>query len=532
MRPRPVSRRDVLKGLAAATLVPLALGQRPAYRADAAGPHDHAGDALHAGSGATAALASPRQMRGMWIASVANANWPSLTGLPVAEQKREFVSWLDLANERRFNAVFVQIRPTADAFWPSPYEPWSQYLTGVQGRDPGYDPLAFMIEAAHERGLAFHAWFNPYRVSMQADPALLAPEHPVRRHPHWGVAYGGSLYYNPGLPEVRAFVQDAIMDAVTRYDIDGVHFDDYFYPYPLDGQEFGDADAYARHGAGFPDRAAWRRNNVDLLIKEIGQRVRTEKPEVQWGISPFGIWRNSTTDPLGSATTGSESYDQQYADTRGWVKKGWLDYVVPQLYWNIGLPAADYAVLTPWWAEAVAGTGTQLWIGQAAYNVGVAGQPPAWQDPAELSRHLTLNREHPQIGGDVYFSSTDVRADRLGFFTRLENDHYTRPALGPVLPRLAEGDPPRRPVITHARHTGKGVELGFRATGHGEPRLYAVYRFGGQDAAEAEGLVAVVPGGHRGEFLDTGGKRGACYRVTALDRANRQSEPSPSHQVR
>ncbi|MFC4585191.1 glycoside hydrolase family 10 protein [Sphaerisporangium corydalis] len=533
MNHRPLTRRALLGGLAASALAPIGRRRTTAARVPAA------------------AGGSPlRQMRGMWIASVENINWPSAPGLPAARQRAEFASWLDLAEARRMNAVFVQVRPTADAFWPSRYEPWSQYLTGVQGRDPGYDPLGFMIEATHERGLAFHAWFNPYRVSMQPDPARLVPEHPVRRNPGWGVAYAGKLYYNPGLPEVRAFVQDAIMDAVTRYDIDGAHFDDYFYPYPIAGQVFDDSAAYARHGAGFPDLAAWRRNNVDLLIQEMSGRIRKVKPEAQWGVSPFGIWRNATSDPLGSATSGSQSYDQQYADTRGWVRKGWLDYVAPQIYWNIGLPEADYAVLTPWWAGVVAGTGTQLWIGQAAYKTGAAAEPPAWRDPAELSRHLTFNAGQPLVGGDIYYNSGDVRADRLGSITLLQKEHYTRPALSPVLPRLSSGAPPRRPDIVRARLTGQGVELAFQAAGQGEPRLYAVYRFDDAGAAgdgrspgvtdsggegseiDASRLVAVVPGGRRGEFTDPAGRRGARYRVTALDRVNRQSAPSAPHEVR
>ncbi|MFC4533367.1 glycoside hydrolase family 10 protein [Sphaerisporangium dianthi] len=571
MNSRPVTRRAVLGGLAAAALSPVALGAAragaPASRIGAVpltGPRDASpgGGEPHGHS--------ERQMRGMWIASVTNINWPSRAGLPAERQKAEFASWLDYARSHRLNAVFAQVRPAADAFWPSTYEPWSQYLTGVQGRDPGYDPLGFMVEAAHERGLAFHAWFNPYRLSMQADLGRLVPDHPARQNPAWPVAYAGKLYYNPGLPEVRAFVQDAIMDAVERYDIDGVHFDDYFYPYPVEGQEFDDAEAFADHGAGFPDKAAWRRHNVNLLIKEMSERVRAAKPEAQWGVSPFGVWRNAASDPLGSATSASQSYDQQYADTRLWVKRGWLDYIAPQLYWNIGLPAADYAVLAPWWSQVVAGTRTQLWIGQAAYKAGVAGQPAAWQDPAELSRHLTLGRDHPEIGGDIYYNAGDLRADRLGSTTRLLEDHYTRPALPPVLPRLASGAPPRSPALTSARAGAEGVTLSFHATGRAEPRLYAVYRFdeerpspagtpapdpaggrtpapasspsaSGADAAgrddgdpetPAAHLVAVVPGGRGAEFTDPGGRRGSRYRVTALDRANRQSLPSPCLRAR
>ncbi|MFC4061687.1 glycoside hydrolase family 10 protein [Planomonospora corallina] len=515
-------RRAVLRGLAlaaAATAVPL-----PAL----------------ASTGSAAPLSGPattpplRQMRGMWIASVLNINWPSKPGLTPEEQQTEYIGWLELAVARRLNAVFVQIRPTADAFWPSPYEPWSQYLTGTQGRDPGYDPLAFAVEETHRRGLAFHAWFNPYRVSMQGDPAALHPGHPGRRHPDWIVAYGGRLYYNPGMPEVRTFVQDAMMDAVLRYDIDGLHFDDYFYP--VNTPAFDDSAAFAEHGGDFPDLASWRRGNVDLLVREMQQRVRRAKPEVAWGISPSGIWRNRSADPLGSDTAGSQSYDNLHADTRGWVKKGWLDYIAPQLYWYIGQSNADYAELVPWWSDVAAGTGVQLWIGQAAYKAGTAGQPEPWFRPDELTRHLTLNRDHPEVGGDIWYNSGDVRADRLGSVSAVVAEHYTRPALPPLLPRLAGGRPPRAPVIARARRTAGGVELDIVATGRDVPFQYAVFRLGRParpgDLADARHLVAVVPAARRTRWTDPDPAAGAWYHVTAVDRAARQSEPSRGHRVR
>ena len=203
---------------------------------------------------ASAAVAPrKRELRAMWISSVVNIDWPSRTGLSAADQQAEFLYWLDVAEQFRLNAVFVQVRPTADAFWPSPLEPWSQYLTGVQGQDPGYDPLAFIVAEAHRRNLELHAWYNPYRVSMQADPAQLVPEHPARVHPEWIWAYGGKLYFDPGLPEVQEHIQRAILHSVEHYDLDGVHFDDYFYPYPVAGQEFPDDETFAEHGDGFPD---------------------------------------------------------------------------------------------------------------------------------------------------------------------------------------------------------------------------------------------------------------------------------------
>ncbi|WP_103501612.1 MULTISPECIES: glycoside hydrolase family 10 protein [unclassified Streptomyces] len=383
------------------------------------------------GAPTTEPAASPRRdqpsqadMRGVWIASVNNGDWPSRAGLSRDQAQAELRAAFDDAMRWNLNTVFLQVRPTADAFWPSPHEPWSAWLTGVQGTDPGWDPLAFAVEEAHGRGLELHAWFNPYRIANHDDPGRLVEDHPARRNPEWVVSYGGQLYYNPGIPAVRAFVQDAMMHAAENYDIDGVHWDDYFYPYPVSGEEFDDADAFAEYGGDFSGVADWRRNNVDLLVSEMYQRIQDSRPGIAFGISPFGVWRNRGTDPLGSDTTSLQAYDELYADTRGWVTKGWMDYVVPQLYWNIGLPAADYAKLVPWWADVCAGSGVRLVLGEAMYKVGDPAQPDAWQDPAELSRHLTLAAGYEEVGGHVFFSQSGVAEDPLGAMSRVYEDHY------------------------------------------------------------------------------------------------------------
>ncbi|MEU1472481.1 family 10 glycosylhydrolase [Streptomyces sp. NPDC005761] len=373
-----------------------------------------------------------RELRGMWVATVQNIDWPSEPGLPAAKQRAGLIAYLDEAVARRLNAVILQVRPSADALWPSPYEPWAQCLTGVQGKDPGWDPLGTAVKEAHSRGLELHAWFNPFRVANHTDPSRLSARHPARLHPGWVLPYGGKLYYNPGLPEVRAFVQDAMLDAVRRYDIDAVHWDDYFYPYPVAGQTFADGAAYAKYGAGFPDRAAWRRSNTDELVRKMSERIKALKPAVRFGISPFGVWRNASTDPLGSRTeAGVQTYDDLYADTRGWIKKGWIDHVVPQVYWNIGFAPADYAALVPWWADVVRGTGVDLFIGEALYKCGDPAQPAAWQDPAELSRHVDFAAGHDQVRGHVYFSGKSVVTDRIGAMDRVVADHYRSRARPP-----------------------------------------------------------------------------------------------------
>ncbi|MEV6579078.1 family 10 glycosylhydrolase [Streptomyces sp. NPDC051582] len=365
------------------------------------------------------------EFRAMWIASVENVDWPSESGLDAADQRDELIRLFDTAVARRLNAVILQVRPAADAMWPGAREPWSQWLTGEQGEDPGWDPLGTAVAEAHARGLELHAWFNPYRVANHTDPDRLAENHPARRNPDWTVAYNKKLYYNPGLPEVRAFVQEAMLDAVSRYEVDGVHWDDYFYPYPVEGEEFDDTDAYERHGGGFASRADWRRGNTDALVREMSERVRTVRPAARFGISPFAVWRNSERDPLGSPTqAGVETYDDLYADTRKWVREGWIDYIVPQVYWQIGHPTADYAKLVPWWAQTVAGTGVALYVGEALYRCDRGSATAAWRDPKELSKHLTFARDYPEVRGHVYFSAKQVVADPNGAMARVVADHY------------------------------------------------------------------------------------------------------------
>ncbi|WP_030765525.1 MULTISPECIES: glycoside hydrolase family 10 protein [unclassified Streptomyces] len=390
--------------------------------------------AATAGSAAAAPRTSTRipegragatDFRGMWIATVSNVDWPSESGLSASRQRAELLALLDTAVARRLGAVVLQVRPAADALWPSKLEPWSQWLTGEQGVDPGWDPLGTAVKEAHARGLELHAWFNPFRVANHTDLDRLASSHPARRNPDWTVEYGGKLYYNPGLPEVRRFVQDAMFDAVSRYPLDAVHWDDYFYPYPVAGEYFDDDEAFAEYGAGFASRAAWRRANIDTLVREMSVRLRALGTAPRFGISPFAVWRNSDRDPTGSPTrAGLGTYDDLYADTRKWVKEGWIDYIVPQAYWHIGHPTADYADIVPWWARTVAGTDVDLYVGEALYRCDEDSPTEAWRDPAELSKHLTFAAGYPEVRGHVYFSAKQVAADPNGAMARVVADHY------------------------------------------------------------------------------------------------------------
>lgn len=477
------------------------------------------------------------EMRGTWVASVANIDWPSRPGLSPEQAQAELLAWYDDAVASGLNSVFVQVRPTADTFWPSDLEPSSHWITGEQGADfGGWDPMAFAVDEAHRRGLDFHAWFNPYRITLTGtDPSVLAEDHPARVHPEWVVAYGGKLYYDPGVPAAREHTEAVIMEAVERYDIDGVHFDDYFYPYPVGTLEFPDQETFETYGAGFEDIGDWRRDNVTTLIQNLDEQIQATKPWVAFGVSPFGVWRNSSTDPEGSATTaGAQTYDDLYADTRLWTQEGMVDYILPQIYWAIGFAPAAYDVLVPWWDEVAEGSGTALWIGQATYKVGTSTQSPEWSDPAEMTRHLDLNEEYANVTGDVFFSAKDVRADRLDHWALLQAEHYARPALPPV---TDAGSAPAAvaPLGVSVEAVDGGTEVRWNQRGPAADS--AVYRVRDVDApgrsgdldacaaVSADNLVAVVGHGTT-TWVDPDGRPGDVYVVTTLADDNTQSAPS------
>jgi uncharacterized lipoprotein YddW (UPF0748 family) len=464
-----------------------------------------------------------RELRGMWLTTVANIDFPSRRGLSEAQVKAEYLGWLDLAVAQRHNAIFVHVRPSGDAFWPSAYAPWSEWLTGKRdGQSPGWDPMAYMVTEAHARNLEFHAWFNPYRGSQPgpvgpgADFAKLAPNHPLLAHRDWAISYPkgrtARLYFDPGIPEARKFVEDSMLEAVQKYDVDGVHFDDFFYPYPQAGEDFPDDASFARYGQG-KARAQWRRDNVDTLVREMDERIKQLKPWVKFGISPFGIWRNYSTDPDGSQSRGLQAFDAIYADTRKWVQQGWLDYIVPQLYWTIGFDKADYAKLLPWWTALVKGTDVQLYIGMADYRVGEKGD---WSDPAMLDRELALNDQYGALG-QVHFSAKQIRADRLGAVTRYRDRHYAAPALLPQMRQLPAALP-AAPQLTGAERGGDGVLRLTAAAGAGAPAAsWALYRVDGAAAP----LVATGRGGS--QVADPAPPAGpATYCLSGLDRSGNE----------
>jgi uncharacterized lipoprotein YddW (UPF0748 family) len=479
-------------------------------------------------------LAAPRELRGMWLTTVLNIDWPSQPGLDTETVKAEYRGWLDVAQRQNHNAIYVHVRPSGDALWPSQYAPWSEWLTGKRdGVSPGWDPLEWMIAETHARNIEFHAWMNPYRGAQPGprgpggDMNQLAPNHPLRAHPEWAIVYpvgtaASRFYFDPGIPEARRFVEDSMLEAVEKYDIDGVDFDDFFYPYPEAGQDFGDAGSFATYGKNFASKADWRRDNVNTLIREMNERIKKLKPWVKFGISPFGIWRNNTTDPSGSATRGLQSYDEIYADTVIWVKQKWIDSIIPQLYWNIGFERADYAKLLPWWSTVVEGTGVQLYIGHGDYRIGEAGP---WQDPAEIDRQMTLNRQYA-VAGTVHFSAKSVRNDALGAVTLYAKNQYASPALIPLMAQLPAA-PPATPVLSAVRPGADATVTVSWRPGQGEAATaYAIYRLdsGGADAR----LLGTVRGtGAEQSFVDRTAAAGTRYCVSGLDRTWNEGRISP-----
>lgn len=387
------------------------------------------------------------EMRAVWIATVANIDWPSAPGLSTQQQRDEMITLLDKLAEDKINTIVLQIRPTADAFFPSTLEPWSHWLTGQQGVRPSpyYDPLQFAITEAHKRCMEVHVWLNPYRVTFSERTDHLHPDHLFFRKPELFVKYGGKYYFNPGLDETRQFLNRVVADIVKRYDIDAIHFDDYFYPYKVAGEEFQDDATFQLYPRGFaPDQKAdWRRDNVNRVIEELHKTIKSIKPWVAFGISPFGVWRNIQTDPKGSATrAGVQNYDDLYADILKWLRKGWIDYVVPQLYWEIGKVVADYEVLVQWWSQHT--YGKNLFIGLHASKLGSPRADAPWHRPNELVRQLRMNQSYPNIGGVFYFSAKGFVRNLQGLNDSLKATFYRHEALVPTFNNI-QGRPSESP---------------------------------------------------------------------------------------
>lgn len=464
--------------------------------------------------------APAKEVRAAWLPTVWRTQYAGMT----PEEQRHYL-W-DRVREMAdagVNVIYFQVRSEADAWYPSPYEPWSRFLTGTQGLAPRplWDPLAYMIDICHDRGIELHAWINPYRAAVDGSREL-ALGHPARLHPEWVLRYGTQLFFDPGLPEVRDYTCRIVRDLVTRYDLDGIHLDDYFYPYPIAGEVLRDDESYRRYGAAFASKADWRRDNVTRLIRSLERTIHSIKPYVKFGISPFGIYRNARTSPDGSKTTGLQNYDDLYADILLWDREGLIDYLVPQIYWNIGNSAADYAELILWWSQHI--QKAQLVVGQHAERT---------MEGKQLHPKMVLAAKHTAGNaiwpGEALWSEAEGVPSPLA--AELKASYWSLPALLPEMPYPAGIAPLKEPERDAALLRGAGrqelVWMEDLPLRDGlETKHYVIYchprGLSLKKALRPENIV-----GHTRETrfrpLDLGGSFKVAFTITRVDRYDHET---------
>jgi len=482
--------------------------------------------------------APKREMRGAWIATVVNIDFPPRGLTKSRAQKKFWTEMLDSLKMMGINALFVQVRPVSDALYRSDHEPWSAYLTGKQGKAPSpyYDPLKFMLKEAHRRGMEFHAWLNPYRATFDMKLNLLAENHPLKQHPEWFVKYGKRYYYNPALPEVRDHINRVIRDLISKYDIDGIHFDDYFYPYKIRGEIFPDSTDYTQLGGDFKSIDDWRRNNVDQLIQSLHQTIRAGDHRVKFGVSPFGVWRNKALDPEHGSDTqaGQTTYDDLYADVLKWMQQGWVDYVVPQIYWYVGFDLADHQILSEWWNQN--SFGRNVYIGHGAYRIG-NHEAAEWNDPSEMPDQIRLNRSLRSLSGSVFFSAKSLLNNPLGFADSLSRQLYAHPALLPEYAQM-EGNSPPEVLIRKVKNRKDGIQIKWKTDRKDDAFYYVLYRFGAEEEINFEdsaNIASISPlRSRRLKIMDYPPQVGKTYKyvLRAVNFRHQEGPPSESVQIR
>lgn len=469
-----------------------------------------------------------REFRGAWIQTAFQSEYAQMT---VDEMKRSFIRKLNYLQTCGINAIIFQVRPEADAFYRSELEPWSRFYTGEQGRAPegDFDVMTFLIEECHQRGMEFHAWLNPYRIST-AGNTRFAASHIYHRHPEWFVTYNKQILFDPGLPQSRAFICRVVKDIVSRYDIDAIHMDDYFYPYPAAGQSFPDDASFRRYGLakGYKpsQRAAWRRENVNTLIRELKHTIVLQKPWVRFGISPFGIYRNKKSSPDGSRTNGLQNYDDLYADILHWVEEGWIDYNMPQIYWEIGHPAADYETLVQWWSEHA--EGRPLYIGQDVARTMKADQ---------LTEKMRWERHLPYIQGNCFWPANELLWNNRGVADSLKWHYHRYPALIPAYVHMHDRAP-KEVSRLQAEWTPDGYLLHWQAEqNETNPELaayFVVYRFEAKEEVNLNDpthIVAITRNTYY-KLPYEDGRTKYRYVVTAVDRFHNESPKGKSKKVK
>lgn len=474
-----------------------------------------------------------RELRAAWLSTFLNLDWPSTSVRSVQDVKDSVIRLLDMHQQTGINAIYFQVRSECDAVYPSTLEPWSAAVTGAQGIAPaaGFDPLQFMIDECRKRGIEIHAWLNPYRaVNNYNNISSYATNHVAKTHPEWLLAQGTLRILNPGLPAVRDYVLSIVMDVLRRYDVDGIHYDDYFYPYPGAGgssTRFNDDATFSAYPRGITNQNDWRRDNINLFIQRSYDSIKTVKPWVKFGVSPFGIWRNQSSDATGSATSGLQSYSDVYADTKKWLQQGWVDYVTPQLYWSIGFSTADYAVLVPWWNNNA--NGRHIYSGQAPYKIAVDADAN-WNNPSQINNQVRLNRKYNNVWGSTFFRTRFFATNPLQFRDSLEEHVYTTPALLPTMPWRDNTAPQPVSNVT-AQVNNNHVQLSWTkpaATTNelDKARQFVVYRFNNPtvNLNDVDAIQFITANDATTTYADSNLTPAVYYYVvTSLDRFHNES---------
>lgn len=494
--------------------------------------------ARNARAGETVAGGNRQEFRGVWIQTVFQDRYRNLS----PDACREYLTRLvDQLYATGFNAVIFQVRPEGDAFYRSDLEPWSRFLTGVQGKapEPQWDPMEYLVQLCHTRQMEFHAWLNPYRMSASRT-LKMERNHLYFRHPEWFVRHGEKLYLNPGLPEARQHIREVVKDIVSRYDVDAIHMDDYFYPYPSN-EPFDDQEAFRTYGEmmGFnpsvpEDLNGWRRRNVNILIKTLNADIKKIKPWVRFGISPFGIYRNHTTWRGGSRTRGLQCFDDLYADVLLWCREGWIDYVIPQIYWEIGHSLADYSTLVKWWNANVPER-CHLYIGQSIERSlddpkDSTPLPDLRRSHVHFSNKLNLARECRNVKGNCFWYAYQVEDNLYHVRDFLKAEVFTAPALPPAYAALDNVSPVKVRRL-QAEFTGKGLKVGWRRSETNDyrqqERYYCVYKFRKGERVDLRDMSHLFLRTRKTEFYDreVSDSRKFTYVVTAVDAFNNESKP-------
>jgi uncharacterized lipoprotein YddW (UPF0748 family) len=472
-----------------------------------------------------------REFRGMWIATVNNLDWPSKAGDKDEKQQQELISMLDTLQRLNFNAVIFQIRPAADALYRSETEPWSVYLSGVQGKAPDkyWDPLSFLVAECQKRGMELHAWMNPFRVAQKLTDKLTANNVAVK-HPEWVVTYADKQYLDPGIPAVRDYLKMVVEEVVQNYDIDAIHFDDYFYPYPVGNIPFPDTLSFKSFGAGYKpeELESWRRANVDSIIFTLSKSIKKIKSTVKFGISPFGVWRNYDIDYTGSVTSsGATNFDHLFADVTRWQQMGWIDYLMPQIYWEIGHPKVDFITLANWWGEKA--FGRHVYIGHALYKL-EEGTSDAWKGDREMPEQIKISRKLSAIEGSAFFRMKYLDKNLHGFTDKLNEELYSFKALVPPM-KWIDSIAPVAPlkIVAPGLFSKKKIEIRYAKGAMPSPDLagYILYASRNRDSINTQDPSTILTFTPYSEVkiadLPLPVKKKSYLWVTAIDRLHNES---------